>query len=291
MARRRADRRRPPRPHRRAPGSARRRPGRPGRLQRTNKECRPTVSRRSSSSCIRNSRAPAGSGSCSSRRASTWTCRRPPLGDALPDTLQGHAGAVVFGGPMSANDSDEFVQTRNRMAQDPAPRGEPAVSRHLPRRADAGQPSRRQGRGPRRGPGRDRLVSAARHGGRPGPDALAGDGLSVSSRGVFAAKGRNLAGDGRDLPQPGVPLWRQRLGHPVPCRADAGDDAALGGARRAALRTARCAARPRPSRRPADLGHASASRWLVEFLGDGVWRKDARCELRSIHGRRGVSSS
>ncbi|HYJ17531.1 MAG TPA: glutamine amidotransferase [Burkholderiales bacterium] len=36
--------------------------------------------------------------------------RRPPLGDALPDTLQGHAGVVVFGGPMSANDSDEFVK-------------------------------------------------------------------------------------------------------------------------------------------------------------------------------------
>jgi GMP synthase (glutamine-hydrolysing) len=36
--------------------------------------------------------------------------RRPPLGDALPETLDGHAGAVVFGGPMSANDQDEFVR-------------------------------------------------------------------------------------------------------------------------------------------------------------------------------------
>lgn len=36
--------------------------------------------------------------------------RRPPLGDALPETLAGHAGAVVFGGPMSANDEDEFVR-------------------------------------------------------------------------------------------------------------------------------------------------------------------------------------
>ena len=36
--------------------------------------------------------------------------RRPPLGDRLPDTLDGHAGAVVFGGPMSANDTDEFVR-------------------------------------------------------------------------------------------------------------------------------------------------------------------------------------
>ena len=35
--------------------------------------------------------------------------RRPPLGEQLPDSLSGHAGAVIFGGPMSANDPDEFV--------------------------------------------------------------------------------------------------------------------------------------------------------------------------------------
>jgi GMP synthase (glutamine-hydrolysing) len=36
--------------------------------------------------------------------------RRPRFGDALPETLEGHAGAVIFGGPMSANDGDEFVR-------------------------------------------------------------------------------------------------------------------------------------------------------------------------------------
>ncbi|MFB2551279.1 glutamine amidotransferase [Ensifer soli] len=36
--------------------------------------------------------------------------RRPVLGDPLPETLAGHAGAVVFGGPMSANDDDDFVK-------------------------------------------------------------------------------------------------------------------------------------------------------------------------------------
>lgn len=35
--------------------------------------------------------------------------RRPPLGDALPETLAGHSGAVIFGGPMSANDPDQFI--------------------------------------------------------------------------------------------------------------------------------------------------------------------------------------
>lgn len=36
--------------------------------------------------------------------------RRPRFEDPLPDTLEGHAGAVVFGGPQSANDEEEFVR-------------------------------------------------------------------------------------------------------------------------------------------------------------------------------------
>ncbi|GJD49032.1 hypothetical protein OPKNFCMD_1759 [Methylobacterium crusticola] len=36
--------------------------------------------------------------------------RRPRYGDPLPGTLREHAGAVIFGGPMSANDDDAFVR-------------------------------------------------------------------------------------------------------------------------------------------------------------------------------------
>jgi GMP synthase (glutamine-hydrolysing) len=36
--------------------------------------------------------------------------RRPALGEPLPPTLAGHAGAVIFGGPMSANDSLEAIR-------------------------------------------------------------------------------------------------------------------------------------------------------------------------------------
>lgn len=35
--------------------------------------------------------------------------RKPRFGDPLPETLDGHSGAVIFGGPMSANDKDAFV--------------------------------------------------------------------------------------------------------------------------------------------------------------------------------------
>lgn len=36
--------------------------------------------------------------------------RRPRFGDPLPETMAGHAGAVIFGGPMSANDPEDFIR-------------------------------------------------------------------------------------------------------------------------------------------------------------------------------------
>jgi GMP synthase (glutamine-hydrolysing) len=36
--------------------------------------------------------------------------RRPRFGELLPGTLDGHAGAVIFGGPMSANDNEDYVR-------------------------------------------------------------------------------------------------------------------------------------------------------------------------------------
>lgn len=42
-------------------------------------------------------------------RGYTLDIRRPRFGDPLPPTLANHAGAVIFGGPMSANDTEAFV--------------------------------------------------------------------------------------------------------------------------------------------------------------------------------------
>ena len=46
------------------------------------------------------------------QRGFSLDIRRPCLGHALPQTLDGYAGAVVFGGPMSANDctSLDFIR-------------------------------------------------------------------------------------------------------------------------------------------------------------------------------------
>ena len=44
------------------------------------------------------------------KRGYALDMRRPRFGDALPDTLGEHAGAIIFGGPMSANDEDDFIR-------------------------------------------------------------------------------------------------------------------------------------------------------------------------------------
>jgi len=36
--------------------------------------------------------------------------RRPRFGEKLPPTMAEHDGAIVFGGPMSANDEDDFIR-------------------------------------------------------------------------------------------------------------------------------------------------------------------------------------
>lgn len=51
--------------------------------------------------------------------------RRPALGDALPATLEHHAGAIIFGGPMSANDPEEFIKREIDWISVPLREGKP----------------------------------------------------------------------------------------------------------------------------------------------------------------------
>jgi imidazole glycerol phosphate synthase glutamine amidotransferase subunit len=43
-------------------------------------------------------------------RGFTLDIRRPRFDDPLPETLENHTGAVIFGGPQSANDKDDFIR-------------------------------------------------------------------------------------------------------------------------------------------------------------------------------------
>jgi GMP synthase (glutamine-hydrolysing) len=58
----------------------------------------------------RDNSAPGRVGHGLQERGYPLDVRRPCFGDPLPDTLAEHAGAIIFGGPMSANDTDEFVR-------------------------------------------------------------------------------------------------------------------------------------------------------------------------------------
>jgi GMP synthase (glutamine-hydrolysing) len=51
--------------------------------------------------------------------------RRPRYGDPLPDTLAAHSGAVIFGGPMSANDPDDYIRTETEWIKVPLREGKP----------------------------------------------------------------------------------------------------------------------------------------------------------------------
>jgi GMP synthase (glutamine-hydrolysing) len=51
--------------------------------------------------------------------------RRPRFGDPLPATMEEHAGAVIFGGPMSANDPDDFVRQETDWIGVPLKEGAP----------------------------------------------------------------------------------------------------------------------------------------------------------------------
>ena len=51
--------------------------------------------------------------------------RRPALGDPLPGTLAAHDGAIIFGGPMSANDPDDYIKREIDWLDVPLREGKP----------------------------------------------------------------------------------------------------------------------------------------------------------------------
>ena len=58
-------------------------------------------------------------------RSFTLDVRRPRFGDPLPETLAEHQGAIIFGGPQSANDEDEFIRRETDWLAVPLKEGKP----------------------------------------------------------------------------------------------------------------------------------------------------------------------
>jgi GMP synthase (glutamine-hydrolysing) len=53
--------------------------------------------------------------------------RRPSFGEPLPETLKDHAGAIVFGGPMGANDTLDWVRREIDWLQTPLAEDKPLL--------------------------------------------------------------------------------------------------------------------------------------------------------------------
>jgi len=171
--------------------------------------------------------------------------RRPVLGDKLPSTLDDHAGAVVFGGPMSANDPDEFVKVEIDWLEIPLKENRPylgiclgaqMLARQLGSKVAANcDGSTEIGWYPLHTTERGRLLMHW-------PKMV----YHFHREGFELPHGAELLASG-DAYQSGLPLQWQRLGPAVPRGADAGDDASLGRARRPPLHPAECTAGARTS--------------------------------------------
>ena len=61
-------------------------------------------------------------------RGAALDIRRPPLGDGLPETLAEHDAVVVFGGPMSANDGEEWIARETRWLETPLREAKPLLA-------------------------------------------------------------------------------------------------------------------------------------------------------------------
>src|SRR5262245_23238522 len=107
--------------------------------------------------------------------------RRPRFGDPLPETMDDHAGAVIFGGPQSANDNEEFMHREIDWIQVPLRDKKPYLG--MSWRTDASAPARRSRFSTPRRSRRGRLLrDPANRGRTQGVSGLARSRLSMASR-------------------------------------------------------------------------------------------------------------
>ncbi len=138
-----------------------------------------------------------------------------------------------------------------------------AFPRHLPGRADAGQPSRRRVVG--HGEGLSRSAGTAQGDrSRQETDALAGDGLPVPSRGLLAASRRDAAGDGGD-PYPNQAFRYGDNAWGIQFHGELTQMMQRWVVRGAHVSSCQARSRPRSSRRPV-IWDMHLKRWLDEFL-------------------------
>ena len=173
--------------------------------------------------------------------------RRPCLGDDLPETLAQHAGAAIFGGPMSANDPDDWIAREIDWIGVPLKEEKPFLGICL------GAQMLAKHLGGKVGPHPEGLVEIGYYPLSPTERGTTlAPGRSMSTTGIAKASRSPQARSGSPRATPSRTrrsATAARLRHPVPPGGDAAHHAPLGRDRRASLRPARRAGRPRPSRR------------------------------------------
>ena len=196
--------------------------------------------------------------------------RRPRFGDPLPQTMRDHAAAVIFGGPMSANDEDEFIRREIDWTTVPLNEDKPflgiclgaqmfaralgaQVLPHPEGQAEIGYYPIRP------------TVGGARAGQR-----LARAGLSVAPRRLRAAALRRAAGRRRHVRGAGLPV-SAKLCAAISPRRNPRDDAPLDDARTCAPGNAGRKA-PRPHFADRAMHDFAERAWLKRFIDGWLTR-------------------
>ena len=172
--------------------------------------------------------------------------RRPSFGEPLPQTLADHDGVVVFGGPMGANDTLDWVRREIEWLETPLAEDKPLLGLCL------GAQMLARALGARVFSYDDKRSEIGYY---PIEPTLAGERLCPAPfpRAVYQwhSDGFDLPEGGAprhwrsEFPQPGLSLWRA-CGRPaVPPGSDLSHDVPLDPSRRRALKPARGAEPPR----------------------------------------------
>ena len=219
---------------------------------------------------------PGRVGALLAQRGFALDIRRPSLGEPLPATLAEHAGAIVFGGPMSANDELDWVRREIDWLAVPLGEDKPLLGVCLGAQMLARQLGARVFTYP------DKRSEIGYYPLTPTPDA---DRLCAAPfprhvyhwhcDGFELPRGaRLLAAQRRRIPQSGLRLRVARAGAAVPPGSHLRDDLPLDDARRRAARTARRAAAVRTSRGLVPL--RSRRRAVARGDAAGLARRRAR---------------
>ena len=163
----------------------------------------PAATRRKSSIVLHQEHSSPGKlGQMLTAKGFALDIRKPRFGEPLPETMDEHAGAIIFGGPMSANDPDDFIKAETDWIGVTLKEGAPFlgvclgaqmlvkhlggnVTGHCDGCAEIG------------------FYQLACDGGGPEARRVAGHGLPVAPRGLRPADGRDAACARRHFREPG----------------------------------------------------------------------------------------